>query len=87
MKFRKVVTNGREIDVISDVRWAATGERGIIVDGLFIVAPDPSRTEASDRLGMRMRELVASREAPNMHQALARALEEDPDAARAYHAQ
>jgi hypothetical protein len=77
-------THIHEVDVIEGVRWAQTGERGIIVDGLFIVAPDPTRAEASAHLGAPMKELLASREAPTAREALRIALEESPDAARVY---
>ena len=85
MKFKQFVTaDGRVVDVIEGVRWAATGEQGIIVDGLFIVAPDLTRAEGSARLGARMKELVTSREAATAREALRIALAENPDAARVY---
>jgi hypothetical protein len=85
MRFKELVTvDGRVVDVIEDVKWAKTGERGIIVDGLFIVAPDPPRAEAGARLGARMKELVVTREAPTAREALRIALAENPDAARVY---
>jgi hypothetical protein len=87
VKIKKVLTtDGREVDVITGVRWAATGEPGIVVNGLFIAAPTPSRAEASRRLGARMRELVARREVSNHREALRIAKEEDPGAARVYDA-
>jgi hypothetical protein len=85
MKIRKATTaDGREVNVIEGVKWAKTGERGIVVDGLFIVAPTPTRAEASERLDRRMRELVASGQAVNMRQALDFAMKDDPDAAEIY---
>ena len=85
MMFRKIVTaDGRKFDVVEDVKWAKTGERGILVDGLFIVAPDLTRAEAGARLGARMKELVVTREAPTVREALRIALAENPDAARVY---
>jgi hypothetical protein len=85
MKFEKFVTaDGRVVDVIDDVRWAATGERGFIVGDLFVIRQDPTRTEAGARLGARMKELVVTREAPTAREALRIALAEDPDAARIY---
>jgi hypothetical protein len=85
MEMRTLVTaDGREVDIITGVKWAQTGERGMIVNGLFIVAPDLSRAEASAHLGARMKELLASREASTARQALSIAMEESPDAARVY---
>jgi hypothetical protein len=57
--------DGREVDVITGVTWAETGAPGIRVDGLFIVAPIPSRAEASRRPGARMTELLVFR--PRSH--------------------
>ena len=85
MRFKELVTaDGRVVHVIEGVRWAATGERGILVGDLFVCAPHPTLPEANARLGARMKELVASREAPTAREALRIALTEDPDAARVY---
>jgi len=85
MKMRELVTaDGRVVDVIEDVKWAKTGERGMVVDGLFIVAPDLTRAEAGARLGARMKEFVATPEAPTEREALRIALAENPAAARVY---
>jgi hypothetical protein len=85
MRFRTIVmADGREADVVEGVRWAKTGERGIIINGLFIAAPDLTRAEAGARLGARMTELMVTREAGNAREALLLALAENPAAARAY---
>jgi hypothetical protein len=93
MRFRKFVTAaGRVVDVIEDVKWAETGEPGVIVDGLFICAPDATRAEAGARIAARAKHLtVTSRRPSTASEALAiareslrSALKESPDDARVY---
>ena len=78
------MAEGRKADVVEGVRWAKTGEEGIIVNGLFVVAPDLTRAEAGARLGARMTELMVTREAGTAREALRVALAENPATARVY---
>jgi hypothetical protein len=79
-----VTKDGTELDVVTDVLWGPTRERAIVVNGVVVLAPTPTRAEASARIDQRMKELIASGEAANMRQAFVYAMQDDPGAAKAY---
>jgi hypothetical protein len=79
-----VTSDGKRLDVVTDVLWGPDRERAVVVNGVVILAPTPTRAEASARLDKRMKELIASGEAASLRQALDYAMQDDPDAAKAY---